>query len=146
MSNKQIPRETADLYQDFYDFMAQEHNLTLTISEMNDIVLHAQELVKKVDKDVNSEELSEAETTDVQEIIKVEIYKDLLVELYNFAYKQAVKTNTVEKLHDIDRRINEELVKNGDEKPPLKCGNPNPPCMPNLKFGFLECCNCEWGE
>lgn len=28
----------------------------------------------------------------------------------------------------------------------LKCGNPNPPCAPNLKFGMLECCNCEWGE
>jgi hypothetical protein len=28
----------------------------------------------------------------------------------------------------------------------LKCGNPNPPCSPNIKFGMLECCNCEWGE
>jgi hypothetical protein len=46
------------------------------------------------------------EATNVQERMKVEIYKDLLVELYDFAYEQAVKTNTVEKLHDIDRRIN----------------------------------------
>jgi hypothetical protein len=46
------------------------------------------------------------ETTNIQERMKVEIYKDLLVELYDFAYEQAVKTNTVEKLHDIDRRIN----------------------------------------
>lgn len=28
----------------------------------------------------------------------------------------------------------------------LKCGNPNPPCMPNIKYGVLECCNCQWGE
>lgn len=28
----------------------------------------------------------------------------------------------------------------------LKCGNPNPPCMPNIKYGMLECCNCQWGE
>lgn len=38
--------------------------------------------------------------------MKVEVYKDLLVELYDFAYEQAVKTGEVEKLHDIDRRIN----------------------------------------
>ena|SRR5690625_3560889 len=46
------------------------------------------------------------EATNVQEKMKVEICKDLLVELYEFAYEQAVKTNTVENLHDIDRRIN----------------------------------------
>jgi hypothetical protein len=28
----------------------------------------------------------------------------------------------------------------------LKCGNQNPPCAPNLKFGMLECCNCDWSE
>lgn len=28
----------------------------------------------------------------------------------------------------------------------LKCGNPNPPCSGNLKFGVLECTDCEWGE
>jgi flagellin-specific chaperone FliS len=47
-----------------------------------------------------------SEATNVQERMKVEIYKDLLVELYDFAYEQAVKTNTVKELHDIDRRIN----------------------------------------
>jgi hypothetical protein len=29
---------------------------------------------------------------------------------------------------------------------PCDCGNPNPPCAPNLKFGMLECCECDWGE
>ena len=28
----------------------------------------------------------------------------------------------------------------------LKCGNQNPPCAPNLKFGMLECCECSWSE
>lgn len=28
----------------------------------------------------------------------------------------------------------------------LKCGNNNPPCSPDLKFGVLHCCECEWGE
>lgn len=28
----------------------------------------------------------------------------------------------------------------------LECGNENPPCAPNLKFGMLECAECDWGE
>jgi hypothetical protein len=28
----------------------------------------------------------------------------------------------------------------------LKCGNQRPPCSPNLKFGMLECCDCDWSE
>jgi hypothetical protein len=28
----------------------------------------------------------------------------------------------------------------------LKCGNQNPPCSPNLKYGILECCDCNWSE
>lgn len=28
----------------------------------------------------------------------------------------------------------------------LECGNKNPPCAPNLKFGMLECTECDWGE
>ncbi len=50
--------------------------------------------------------VSEDEVTDVQEKLIVDIEKDLLVELYNFAYEQAVKTGTVEKLLEIDSRIN----------------------------------------
>lgn len=38
-------REEADKYQDFFNFMSKEHNLTLTISEMNEIVIQAQKLV-----------------------------------------------------------------------------------------------------
>jgi len=35
MSN--IAREQADLYQDFFNFLSQEHNLTCTIEEMDEI-------------------------------------------------------------------------------------------------------------
>lgn len=28
----------------------------------------------------------------------------------------------------------------------LKCGNSNPPCAPNTKFGCLECTECNWSE
>lgn len=28
----------------------------------------------------------------------------------------------------------------------LKCGNSNPPCSPNIKFGYLECTECNWSE
>ena len=53
--------------------------------------------------DVNNRYL---ETTNEYERLKVEIYKDLLVELYDFAYQQAKKTDSVDELLDIDRRIN----------------------------------------
>ena len=43
--------EVADKYQEFFNFMSQEHNLILTISEMDEIVTEAQRLVKKFDID-----------------------------------------------------------------------------------------------
>lgn len=45
---RDIQREIADKYQEFFNFMSQEHNLTLTISEMDEIVIEAQALVKKL--------------------------------------------------------------------------------------------------
>ena len=44
-----IAREQADLYQDFFNFLSQEHNLTCTIEEMDEIVHEAQTFVKKFD-------------------------------------------------------------------------------------------------
>lgn len=43
-----IQREIADDYQEFFNFLNQEHNLILTISEMAEIVFEAQKLVKKL--------------------------------------------------------------------------------------------------
>ena len=44
-----IAREQADLYQDFFNFLSQEHNLTCTIEEMNEIIYEAQTFIKKFD-------------------------------------------------------------------------------------------------
>jgi len=43
-----ISTEIADKYQEFFNFMSQEHDLTLTISEMDEIVSESQKLVKKL--------------------------------------------------------------------------------------------------
>ena len=42
-----IAREQADLYQDFFNFLSQEHNLNCTIEEMDEIIHEAQTFVKK---------------------------------------------------------------------------------------------------
>jgi hypothetical protein len=43
-----VNTEIADKYQEFFNFMRQEHDLILTISEMDEIVSEAQKLVKKL--------------------------------------------------------------------------------------------------
>lgn len=45
---KDIQKETADKYQEFFNFMNQEHDLILTIEQMDEIVFEAQRLVKKL--------------------------------------------------------------------------------------------------
>ena len=44
-----IVREIADKYQDFFNFMNQEHDLILTIDEMNEIVYEVEKLKEKFD-------------------------------------------------------------------------------------------------
>lgn len=39
-----IQREIADKYQDFFNFLSQQHGLTLTISEMDEIMNEALKL------------------------------------------------------------------------------------------------------
>jgi len=46
------------------------------------------------------------ETTDKHEPIIIEMYKQHLLELYDFAYEQALKTGKVDELKEIDRKIN----------------------------------------
>lgn len=48
-----IPIEIADKYQEFFNFMMQEHNLILTISEMNEILLEAKKLEDKLKQNEN---------------------------------------------------------------------------------------------
>ena len=45
---RNLIREEADKYQDFFNFMNKEHNLTLTVSEMDEIILEAQKAVNKI--------------------------------------------------------------------------------------------------
>lgn len=40
--------EAADKYQEFFNFMSQEHDLILTIEQMDEILSEAQKLVKKL--------------------------------------------------------------------------------------------------
>jgi hypothetical protein len=53
--------------------------------------------------------------------------------LFDKAIKEAV--NEALRIHDVVGRSEQ-----------LKCGNSNPPCAPNVKFGCLECTECNWSE
>lgn len=43
-----IPIEIADKYQGLFNLMSKVHNLTLTISEMDEIIIEAQKVVNKI--------------------------------------------------------------------------------------------------
>ena len=43
-----INTEIADKYQEFFNFMSQEHNLILTIEQMQEILSEAQKLESKL--------------------------------------------------------------------------------------------------
>lgn len=45
---RNIPLEIADQYQDFFNFMSQEHDLILTISEMEEIRFEVEKLNEKL--------------------------------------------------------------------------------------------------
>jgi hypothetical protein len=47
--------ERADSYQDFFNFLSQEHNLICTIEEMDEIIHEAQIFVKKFDINIATE-------------------------------------------------------------------------------------------
>lgn len=49
--NRNVIKEEADKYQDFFNFLSQEHNLTPTISEMDEIVSEAKKFVEKYNTD-----------------------------------------------------------------------------------------------
>lgn len=43
-------KEDAYKYQDFFSFMSKEHNLILTVSEMDEIIIQSQKLVGNLSK------------------------------------------------------------------------------------------------
>lgn len=48
-------REIADRYQEFFNFMNQEHGLILTISEMDEILFEADRLKEKLKDSLDCE-------------------------------------------------------------------------------------------
>ena len=64
---------------------------------------------KEVEKQLSiygvSNRLEEATCAKAEPLI-IEMNKDHLVELYNFAYEQAVKTGKVDELKEIDAKLN----------------------------------------
>ena len=54
-----IDVSTAEKYQDFFNFMADEHGLILTNSEMDDIISKAQDVVKKFDEQAKNEHITD---------------------------------------------------------------------------------------
>jgi len=47
-----VNTEIADKYQEFFNFMVQEHDLILTIEEIDEMVFEAQKLVKNFTKPI----------------------------------------------------------------------------------------------
>jgi hypothetical protein len=43
-----VNKDIADKYQEFFNFMSKEHDMTLTMSEMDEIVSESQKIVKKL--------------------------------------------------------------------------------------------------
>lgn len=64
------------------------------------------EIADKILLDLHSVSNRLTEPTDKYEPIVIEMYKEHLVELYDFAYEQALKTGKVDELKEIDRKIN----------------------------------------
>jgi len=82
---------------------------------------------------------------------------DLQTAIEILEYHQKWRLGEIEHMILEPKRITEALdvvlseVKNrlGDvvgQSEQLKCGNSNPPCSPNIKFGCLECTECNWSE
>lgn len=89
---------------DGYTFIMKEHDWNIISENTNKIPVVP---VKKSEYDgekVNVGLLDEV--GQFERPIIIEMPKALLVELYDFAYKQAVKTGTVDELKEIDLKIN----------------------------------------
>lgn len=47
---RNLQKETAQRYQEFFNFMNKEHNLILTIQQMDEIVFEVQKLVDELNR------------------------------------------------------------------------------------------------
>ena len=84
--------------------MATVYKIELTSHWLN---YHPEDIEKIIEKAMYSEDMNEVTAICAKaEPLIIEINKDHLVELYNFAYEQAVKTGKVDELKEIDGKIN----------------------------------------
>lgn len=85
-----IDTELAGKYQEFFSFMSQEHGLTLTVSEMDEIVRESQKLVEK--------------STPMRRVQKIEILKKLMWKNFsmNFGNKYTIGLCSLYKEMDTD--------------------------------------------
>lgn len=77
-----IQKETADKYQDFFNFMNQEHDLILTKEQMDEIVFEAQRLFKKLTIPIVSTRIFENEC---------ELYVDTETDEWVLKHKGVIK-------------------------------------------------------
>ncbi len=83
-----VNTEIADKYQEFFNFMNQEHDLILTIEEMDEIVFEAQRLVKKLTIPIVSTRTFEEECR---------LYVDTETDEWVFEHKGVIKKRSKSK-------------------------------------------------
>ena len=83
-----VNTEIADKYQQFFNFMNQEHDLILTIEEMDEIVFEAQRLVKKLTIPIVSTRTFEEEC---------KLYVDKETDEWVFEHKGVIKKRSKSK-------------------------------------------------
>ena len=68
-----IPKTIADKYQNFFNFMNQEHDLILTIDEMNEIVSEVEKLKDKLIEDeedyLTQKDIENTERNEIKESV-----------------------------------------------------------------------------
>ena len=83
-----VNTEIADNYQEFFNFMNQEHDLILTIEQMDEIVFEAQRLVKKLTIPIVSTRTFEEECR---------LYVDTETDEWVFEHKGVIKKRSKSK-------------------------------------------------
>lgn len=70
MKNTLVSTEVADCYQVLFNLLSKEHNLTLTISEMDEVIKSSHLVISKINELNNDSE----KQTNIDKIIEVQIF------------------------------------------------------------------------
>ena len=103
-----ISAQCANIAEEYAEEQLRLHN----VSQQRELLVAFAEWILISEEDITSEMINKdvntfLETTcDKAEPLIIEMNKDHLVELFNFAYEQAVKTGKVDELKEIDGKIN----------------------------------------